>query len=164
MVDSYSKWPEVVKMTTTASMQTVDVLGAVFSRNGLPATIVSGNGPQFTSREFEDFLSANGIQHIKTTPYHPSSNGLAERFVQTFKQAMKCSKNEAGGVNKKLANFLLAYGSTQHCTTNETPAKFMMGMELRTKMDLLRPNVELHVKQKQQQMCAQRSSPPREFE
>ncbi|XP_062612897.1 uncharacterized protein K02A2.6-like [Saccostrea cucullata] len=102
MVDSHLKWPEVVKMTTTTSAHTIDVLRTVFSRNGLPATIVSDNGPQFTSREFEDSLSANGNKHVKTTPYHPSSNGLAERFVQTFKQAMKCSRNESGGVKKKL--------------------------------------------------------------
>lgn len=125
---------------------------------------MSDNGPQFTSREFEEFLNANGIKHIKTSPYHPSSNGLAERFVQTFKQAMKCSKNDAGSIERKLANFLLAYRNTAHATTNETPAKLMMGRELRTKMDLLRPNTELHVKQKQEEMCLQRTTQNREFE
>ncbi|XP_052696239.1 uncharacterized protein K02A2.6-like [Crassostrea angulata] len=136
MVDSNSKWPEVVKMSTTTSTRTIDVLRTIFSRNGLPVTIVSDNGPQFTSREFEEFLNANGIKHIKTSQYHPSSNGLAERFVQTFKQSMKCSKNDAGSIERKLANFLLAYRNTAHATTNETPAKLMMGRELRTKMDL----------------------------
>lgn len=164
MVDSHSKWPEVVKMSTTTSTRTIDVLRTIFSRNGLPVTIVSDNGPQFTSREFEEFLNANGIKHIKTSPYHPSSNGLAERFVQTFKQAMKCSKNDTGSIERKLANFLLAYRNTAHATTNETPAKLMMGRELRTKMDLLRPNTELHVKQKQEEMCLQRTTQNREFE
>lgn len=164
MVDAHSKWPEVIKMSTTTSSQTIDVLRTVFSRNGLPTTLVSDNGPQFTSKEFEDFVNANGIKHVKTSPYHPSSNGLAERFVQTFKQAMKCSRNDSASIQKKLANFLLAYRNTPHCTTNETPAKLMMGRELRTKMQLMRPNVELHVKQKQQEMCAQRNTHPREFE
>lgn len=126
-------------MNTTTSLQTVDVLRTVFSRNGLPAIIVSANGPQFTSREFEDFLSANGIQHVKTAPYHPSSNVFVQTMFRTNLQtAMKCSRNEAGCVKKKLANYLLAYRSTPHCTTNKTPAKLMMGRELRTKMDLIR--------------------------
>ncbi|XP_062586483.1 uncharacterized protein K02A2.6-like [Saccostrea cucullata] len=71
MVDSHSKWPEVVKMTTTTSAHTIYALRTLFSRNGLPATIVSDNGPQFTSREFENFLNANGVKHIKTTPIPP---------------------------------------------------------------------------------------------
>lgn len=144
-------------MTTTISTQTVNVFTTIFSRNGLPATIISDYVPQFTSKEFEDFLSANGIRHIKTAPYHLSSKGLTERFVQTFKQAMKFSRNIAGCLNKKLANFLLAYRSTPHCTTRKTPAKLMIGRELNTKMSLLRPNVKAHVKSKQQEMCAQRS-------
>ncbi|XP_048775178.2 uncharacterized protein K02A2.6-like [Ostrea edulis] len=164
MVDAHSKWPEVIKMSTTTSASTIDVLRTVFARNGLPATLVSDNGPQFTSREFEDFVDANGIKHIKTSPYHPSSNGLAERFVQTFKQAMKCSRSDLGNIKEKLANFLLAYRNIPYCTTNETPAILMMGRELRTKMQLMRPNVESHVKQKQQEMCAQRSAHNREFE
>lgn len=93
-------------MTTTISTQTVNIFTTIFSRNGLPATIISDYVPQFTLKEFEDFLSANGIRHIKTAPYHLSSNGLAERFVQTFKQAMKCSGNIADCLKKKLANFL----------------------------------------------------------
>jgi transposase InsO family protein len=46
-----------------------------------------------SAKVFQQFMGLNGIKHIKTTPYHPSSNGLAERFVQSFKQAMRASKN-----------------------------------------------------------------------
>ena len=57
----------------------------------LPAQIVSDNGPPFQSVEYSEFLQQNGIQRILVSSYHPSSNGLAERFVQTFKYALESS-------------------------------------------------------------------------
>lgn len=164
MVDAHSKWPEVIKMNKTTSERTIEVLRSVFSRNGLPSRIVSDNGPQFTSREFEDFMHSNGIKHIKTAPYHPSSNGLAERFVQTFKQAMKSSSKDSGTVNKRLSQFLMAYRNSPHSTTNESPAKLMMGRDLRTRMHLLRPNVGNTVKTRQEEMCERRNTRARDFE
>ena len=90
-VDAHSKWPEVVLMTSTTATHTIAVLRQMFATHGLPQQLVSDNGPQFTSSEFSDFCAANGIKHIRTAPYHPASNGLAERFVQSFKVAMKKS-------------------------------------------------------------------------
>jgi len=86
-VDAHSKWPEVVQMKTTTATQTIIVLRQMFCAYGIPEQLVSDNGPQFSSTEFAQFCSANGIKHIRVAPYHPSSNGLAERFVQTFKTA-----------------------------------------------------------------------------
>ena len=48
--------------------------------------LVTDNGPCFVSEEFEIFLAKNGVKHITTAPYHPATNGLAERAVQTVKQ------------------------------------------------------------------------------
>ena len=87
-MDAHSKWPEVVQMSTTTAPKTIEVLQVVFSRNGLPEQLVSDNGPQFTSNDFAHFMKANSIKHIRSAPYHPSSNGLTERFVQTFKRAI----------------------------------------------------------------------------
>ena len=66
--------------------------------------LVSDNGPQFTSQEFKEFLRTNGIRHILTAPYHPSSNGAAERFVRTFKEVMH--KNKGRSLHDQLMHFL----------------------------------------------------------
>lgn len=55
LVDSHSKWLEVVPMTTTLS-KTIEVLRSIFASYGLPEEVVSDNGPQFTSTEFKQFL------------------------------------------------------------------------------------------------------------
>ena len=94
LVDAHSKWPEVVTMSGTTSQSTIEVLRSLFSRYGLPEQIVSDNGTQFTSDEFAQFIEWNRIKHIRSAPYHPSSNGLAERFVQTLKGAIKASEGE----------------------------------------------------------------------
>ncbi len=75
--------------STSTSSATIDKLMDSISNHGLPRTIVSDNGSSFTSAEFHQFTHANGIQHITSSPYHPASNGLAERAVQTIKSGLK---------------------------------------------------------------------------
>ena len=104
------------------------------ARNGIPSRVVTDNGSQFTSSEFQQFMGLIGVKHIKTTSYHPSSNEIAERFLQSFKQAMHASENDSGTIVKKLAKFLLAYQNTSHQTTNETPSMLFMGRELKNKI------------------------------
>ena len=98
----------------------IKVMRALFAAHGLPEQVVSDNGPQFTSEEFKDFMKGNHIKHILSTPYHPSTNRLAVRFVQTFKKAMWASENSGKPLSYRLVNFLLSYRSTPHATTNRT--------------------------------------------
>ena len=67
VIDSYSKWIEVHKMSSTTSGATIDKLRYMFASYGLPEELVSDNGPQFVSEEFDMFLKKNGIKH---TPIH----------------------------------------------------------------------------------------------
>ena len=83
-------------MSSTTAERTITELRKLFFTHGLPAQVVTDNGPQFTSQEFEVFLKANGIQHYRSAPYHPATNGEAERYVQTFKQAMRAAENDPG--------------------------------------------------------------------
>ncbi|XP_021354167.1 uncharacterized protein K02A2.6-like [Mizuhopecten yessoensis] len=163
-VDAHSKWPEVVQMKSTTAERTIEVLRTIFARNGVPRQIVSDNGPQFKSELFHNFMRLNGIKHITSAPYHPSTNGLAERFVQSFKMAMKSSGKDAGSIQKKLSNFLLAYRNSPQSTTNETPAKMFLGRNLPSRLDLLRPTVQERVEQRQEKMSERRHTHTRNFE
>lgn len=88
VVDAGSKWLDV-SMSAITSAQTIEKLQALFATHGLPKTIVTDNGSSFVSSEFKQFCNKNGIVHITSSPYHPQTNGLAERGVQTFKQGVK---------------------------------------------------------------------------
>lgn len=85
VIDAHSKWMEVHVVSSISSEVTISKLQEMFARFGLPQQVVSDNGPAFTSKEFEQFLA---IRQVLSSPYHPSSNGLAERAVQTFKSAI----------------------------------------------------------------------------
>ena len=136
VVDAHSKWLEVVEARPT-SESTILRLQAMFATHGLPEIVVSDNGPAFVSGVFEDFLTQNGIRHIKTSPYHPASNGLAERAVQTFKLAMKKSSSS---ISSSLTKFLFRYRITPHPTTGRTPSEMLMGRRLRSRLSLILPN------------------------
>ena len=75
---SSSRMPEVFMMLSTTAQHTIETLQTIFSHFGLQEQLVSDNGPQFTSDEFAEFMKGNGIKRILSSPYHPSSNGLAE--------------------------------------------------------------------------------------
>lgn len=149
VVDAQSKWPEIFPVKTATAAKTVNLLRMLFARTGLPLQLVSDNGSQFMGEEFQQFLKRNGIKHITSAPHHPATNGLAERFVQTFKQSMKASRREDVPLQHKLANFLLAYRNTIHATTGQTPAMLFIGRSLRSHLDLLKPDIRKHVQEKQ---------------
>jgi hypothetical protein len=140
VIDAHSKWPEIIDMSSTTSAKTICELRKIFSNKGLPKVFVTDNGPQWMSAEFESFLHTNGVLHITGAPYHPETNGAAENLVKTFKRSLKASKATGIPVDVALEQFLLAYRTTPHATTNVTPAK-LLGRELRTRLDLLRPEL-----------------------
>ena len=79
VIDSYSKWIEVHEMPNITSGAAIDKMRSIFASYGLPEDLVSDNGPQFASEDFDFFLKRNRIKHTLIPPYHPASNGAAER-------------------------------------------------------------------------------------
>ena len=85
LTDYYSKWPEVAFASSVTTETVLGFLSSLFSCYGNPESVVTDNGPQFTSAAFSAFLKDRGITHIHTSVYHPSSNGAIQRFNRVFK-------------------------------------------------------------------------------
>ena len=145
MVDSYSKWLEVEMIRKCDTSNTIKCLNKWFSCYGLPNQLVSDNGPQFVSDQFSCFVTERGINHLRTAAYHQSSNGQAERYVQTVKNALLSNSKCYVDLNHRLDSFLMAYRSTQHTVTGETPSESFLGRTIMTKLDLIKPKSKIEV-------------------
>ncbi|KAL7863395.1 hypothetical protein SRHO_G00123790 [Serrasalmus rhombeus] len=86
-----------------------------FSQHGIPEMLVTDNGTCFTSSDFAEFMTRNGVHHVTTALYHTSSNGLAERAVQTFKELLK--KTTEGSIETRVSRALFSYRITPQGTT-----------------------------------------------
>lgn len=161
VVDAHSKWLHVEIVPAATSQNTIHKLRSMFATHGLLEMVVSDNGTPFTSSDFQEFMQRNGIRHVTSAPYHPASNGLAERAVQTFKEAMKKSSGE---VETRVARFLFHYRSTPHSSTGVSPAELLMGRRLRTHLALLHPDVAAKVRNSQQRQKAGHDKHARERE
>ena len=155
VIDSHSKWLEVKHMTSTTSQRTIAVLRDLFSSYGLPDEVVSDNGPQFVSHDFTNFMKMNGIKHTLTPPYHPASNGDAERSVQILKQALRkqvASHHEGQlklTIEHRLANFLFRNRNTPHTVTGVPLAELFLKRQPHIRFSNLLPSVEKQVNAQQ---------------
>lgn len=165
IVDASTKWLEIKPTKDTSTTATIRLLRSVFAQFGLPRTIVSDNGSNFTSAEFKEFCDSNNIKHIRSTPYHAKTNGLAERAVRTFKERFTAAKESTADQDLRLQRFLISYRNTPHSTTGRSPAELMFGRRLRTRLDLLKPSVTdvINNSLAKQKYYHDRRSKPRSF-
>ena len=136
LVDAYSKYPCIHATSSTSTKATIDLLEEDFSHFGYPHTLVTDNATTFTSEEFQDWCKQRGIVHLTEAPYHPSTNGAAERLVQTFKQALRKASDPP---KKALLQFLMQYRRTP-LSFGYSPSELLNGRQIRTQLDVLLPS------------------------
>ena len=119
----------MLKLRDTTSKGVIDAIKAIFSRHGIPETLVSDNGPQYSSELFVKFAAEYNFVHVTSSPHYPRSNGHAERSVQTVKNILRKSSDPL------LA--MLIYRSTPLPWCKLSPAELLMGRKLRTNLPIL---------------------------
>ncbi|XP_017488964.1 PREDICTED: uncharacterized protein K02A2.6-like [Rhagoletis zephyria] len=125
LVDAFSKWPEVHIVPNMNTETTIQRCEDIFATFGLPNVFVSDHGTQFNSKALQSFLKNNGITHKQGAPYHPATNGQAERVVQTVKTKLRSANCTSNSMNRELANILMAYHRSIHPATGKSPAMNM---------------------------------------
>ncbi|CAF1490701.1 unnamed protein product [Rotaria sordida] len=149
LIDTKSKFPIVADMKNdTTAKSLCDALEQVIDWFGPPETLVSDNGPPFNSYEMNQFYDKYGIKHVTTAPYHPASNGLAERFVRSFKEAM-LKEQQVGQTNKFIAlrSVLRSYRWTPYTITGTPPANMLLQRPIRTELDIMKPHESITLPQ-----------------
>ena len=133
VTDYYSRYPEIIYLQDYTSSGVIMKLKCIFARWGIPLQLISDNGPQFSSLQFQTFATEYNFQHFTSSPRFPQSNGEAERFVQIAKKILG---------QKDVFLALMAYRSTANSTTGKSPASMMMNREIRTTLPMIERNLE----------------------
>ena len=137
VLDYFSRFIEVAISKSVTSSKLI-CLEATYATHGLPLSIKTDNGPQFTSEEFEAYLKNNNTEHRTSNPLWLQAKGEVGRENRSLLKAMRVGRSEGRDWQKELQKFLLGFRSTPHTTTGVSPAKLLIGREICSKL----PDVE----------------------
>ena len=143
LVDSHTKWMEIKMMKRTQTSDVLEVLDAIQACFGIIGTLVSDNGPPFSSSTFEGALKKDGINLLHSPPYTPESNGLVEKGVSTVKKVLKKELTETSTksqIHLAINKFHFKYRNTPSTATGKTPAEMILKFKPTTFLDFLIPN------------------------
>ena len=114
------------------------IVREVVSRFGVPSSIHSDQGRQYESQLFSEMCKVLHIKKTRTTPYHPQSDGMLERFNKTLVRMLKSYINDhQSDWDEQLPFLTMAYRSVEHETTGFSPNYLMLGREVSTPLDIM---------------------------
>ena len=127
-IDHFSKWISVTpikdkRAVTVTKVLTERILATIPK---LPERILSDNGPEFRSEEFNDALKKYDIQHVYSTPYKASSNGCVERSNRTIIQLLKGVADENQDWDELMPKVVIVHNNTKHSTIGKSPSDLIM--------------------------------------
>ena len=132
IIDRFARWPEAIPLPDASTVTCARaLLRGWVSRFGCPVTITSDRGPQFTSALWAGLSESLGMNHVKTTAYHPQANGMVERFHRTLKAGLMASANSEGAAQWMDRLPLVLLGLRTAWRDTYSPAQLLFGCDLR---------------------------------
>lgn len=145
--DYATRYPEAVAMKNIDAEHVAEHLVEVFSRVGIPQEILTDQGSNFMSQLLKEVYNLLHVSPIRTSPYHPQTDGLVERFNQTLKTMLRKSAKEDGKDWDKLLPYILfAYREVPQSSTGFSPFELLFGRQVRGPLDILKENWEAQEK------------------
>ncbi|XP_076278431.1 uncharacterized protein LOC143208168 [Lasioglossum baleicum] len=139
MVDRFTRWVEAVPMKDCEAISVARAfLETWISRFGAPKVVTTDQGAQFESRLFSALLSRTGCHRVRTTAYHPQSNGMIERWHRVLKAAIMCHAREEW--TRVLPIVLMGLRSHVRSDTAASPAEMLLGTTLRLPGEFFLPD------------------------
>ena len=141
--DYATRFPEAIPLKSIDAEHIAEELAVLFSRVGVPKEILTDQGSNFTSQLLMEIYRLLHVHPIRTTPYHPQTDGLVERFNQTLKSMLRKAAVEAGKDWDKLIPYLLfAYREVPQASTGFSPFELLYGRSVRGPLDILKESWE----------------------
>ena len=136
-MDYMTKWPEAKPVKEATAQETVTfIYESIICRHGCPGKILTDRGTHFNNQLLKGLLKKFEITHLMSTPYHPQTNGLVERFNRTLIEALaRTATNHLNDWDKFIAPVLFAYRTSAHSTTKISPFFLVYGREAKLPTD-----------------------------
>ena len=129
MICLYTKFPVAVPLKRVDNITVLDAMMEVFSNYGFPKVILTDQGSVFTSKLTREMCKSFSIEKVRTSPYHPQSDGALERWHACLKGMFKKADTDIKNWDSQVKYLLLAYRDTPHCVTGFSPFSLMFGRE-----------------------------------
>ena len=145
--DYATRYPEAIPLRSIDAEHVAEELVKLFARVGVPGEILTDQGSNFMSQLLTEIYRLLHIKPIRTSPYHPQTDGLVERFNQTLKSMLKKAATDSGKDWDRLIPYLLfAYREVPQASTGFSPFELLYGRQVRGPLDILRESWEAREK------------------
>ncbi len=132
-----TRWPEAVPLKNITAKSVVEGLWSIFSRTAIPEKILSDQGSQFCGKVMKQFSEWLGMERVRTSPYHPESNGVVERLHGTLMAMLgKCMSEGLDRVGQ-VSFTLFVLRQMPHADSGYSPFDLVYGFHVRTPLDAL---------------------------
>ena len=135
-MDYFTKWPEAKPLPeATAREVSTFLFEDIICRHGCPQKILSDRGSHFNNQLIHELTNKFQIKHGFSTPYHPKTNGLVERFNKTLCESLAKLGNEDNQWDQRIPAVLFAYRTKKQESTQITPFFLTYGRKTRFPID-----------------------------